>query len=146
MYKFIGEFSDLENLGFICNRDYNYYFLPRPNSNKFNNPINVDIKTRRPVLRNNTGGYSGPAIKPVAIRMVSECYQVIDIPIIGCGGISEASDVLEFMIAGAAAVEIGTASLVIPDAPVYITEELEAWCEENDTDIASLTGTLKLWE
>lgn len=106
----------------------------------------VDIKTRRPVLRNNTGGYSGPAIKPVAIRMVSECCQVIDIPIIGCGGISEASDVLEFMIAGAAAVEIGTASLVIPDAPVYITEELEAWCEENDTDIASLTGTLKLWE
>ena len=106
----------------------------------------VDVKTRRPVLRNNTGGYSGPAIKPVAIRMVSECYQVLDIPIIGCGGISEATDVLEFMIAGAAAVEIGTASLVIPDAPVYITEELEAWCEENDTDIASLTGTLKLWE
>ena len=106
----------------------------------------VDVKTRRPVLRNNTGGYSGPAIKPVAIRMVSECYQVLDIPIIGCGGISEASDVLEFMIAGAAAVEIGTASLVIPDAPVYITEELEAWWEENDTDIASLTGTLKLWE
>ncbi len=106
----------------------------------------VDIKTRRPVLRNNTGGYSGPAIKPVAIRMVSECYQVLDIPIIGCGGISEASDVLEFMIAGASAVEIGTASLVIPDAPVYITEELEAWCEENDTDLASLTGTLKLWE
>lgn len=105
----------------------------------------VDIKTRRPVLHNNTGGYSGPAVKPVAIRMVSECYQVLDIPIIGCGGISDASDVLEFMIAGASAVEIGTASLVIPDCPVFITEELEAWCEENDTDIASLTGTLKLW-
>ena len=105
----------------------------------------IDIKTRRPVLHNNTGGYSGPAIKPVALRMVSECYRVLDIPIIGCGGITEASDVLEFMIAGASAVEIGTASLLIPDAPVFITDELLAWCEENDTDIASLTGTLKLW-
>lgn len=106
----------------------------------------IDIKTRRPVLHNNTGGYSGPAIKPVAIRMVSECYRVLDIPIIGCGGISEASDVLEFMIAGASAVEIGTASLVVPDCPQFITQELEAWCEENDTDIRTLTGTLQLWQ
>lgn len=54
MYKFIGKFSDLENLGFICNRDYNYYFLPRPNSNKYYNPINVDIKTRRVEYTDNT--------------------------------------------------------------------------------------------
>ncbi|MBR6880921.1 MAG: dihydroorotate dehydrogenase [Clostridiales bacterium] len=105
----------------------------------------VDIKTRRPVLRNNTGGYSGPAVKPVAIRMVSECYQVLDIPIVGCGGISNAEDVLEFMIAGASAVEIGTASLVHPTAPVKITEDLIRWCSDNGQRLSELTGTLKLW-
>ncbi len=105
----------------------------------------VDIRTRRPVLRNNTGGYSGPAVKPVAIRMVSDCYQVLDIPIIGCGGISNYEDVLEFMIAGASAVEIGTASLVHPTCPVDITEDLKKWSEESGESLASLTGTLKLW-
>ena len=105
----------------------------------------VDIKTRRPILRNNTGGYSGPAVKPVAIRMVSECYRVLDIPIIGCGGISNYEDVLEFMIAGAAAVEIGTASLIHPTCPVDITADLNRWCEENREELSSLTGTLQLW-
>lgn len=105
----------------------------------------VDIKTRRPVLRNNTGGYSGPAIKPVAIRMVSECYQVLDIPIIGCGGIMSYEDVLEFMIAGASAVEIGTASLVHPTCPVDITADLKKWCETTGETLSSLTGTLQLW-
>ncbi|MCR5528066.1 MAG: dihydroorotate dehydrogenase [Saccharofermentans sp.] len=105
----------------------------------------VDIRTRRPVLRNNTGGYSGPAVKPVAIRMVSECYQVLDIPIIGCGGISNYEDVLEFMIAGASAVEIGTASLVHPTCPVDITEDLKKWSEVSGESLSSLTGTLKLW-
>lgn len=105
----------------------------------------IDIRTRRPVLRNNTGGYSGPAVKPVALRMVAECSQVLDIPIIGCGGISNYEDVLEFMIAGAAAVEIGTASLIHPTCPVDITTDLIKWCADNQTDIVSLTGTLKLW-
>ena len=105
----------------------------------------VDIKTRRPILRNNTGGYSGPAIKPVAIRMVSECYQVLDIPIIGCGGIMSCEDVLEFMIACASAVEIGTASLVHPTCPVDITADLKKWCEATGETLSSLTGTLKLW-
>ena len=105
----------------------------------------VDIKTRRPVLRNNTGGYSGPAIKPVAIRMVSECYQVLDIPIVGCGGIMSYEDVLEFMIAGASAVEIGTASLVHPTCPVDITADLKKWCETTGETLSSLTGTLQLW-
>ena len=105
----------------------------------------VNIKTRRPVLNNNTGGYSGPAVKPVAIRMVSECYQVLDIPIIGCGGISNYEDVLEFMIAGASAVEIGTASLVHPTCPVDITADLKKWCEESGESLSSLTGTLQLW-
>lgn len=105
----------------------------------------VDVRTRRPILRNNTGGYSGPAIKPVAIRMVSECYQVLDIPIIGCGGIMSYEDVLEFMIAGASAVEIGTASLVHPTCPVDITADLKKWCETTGETLSSLTGTLQLW-
>ncbi|MCQ2482988.1 MAG: dihydroorotate dehydrogenase [Clostridia bacterium] len=105
----------------------------------------IDIKTRRPILHNNTGGYSGPAVKPVALRMVSECSQVLDIPIIGCGGISTYEDVLEFMIAGSSAVEIGTASLIHPTCPVTITNELEKYCDENDLDLKDLTGTLKLW-
>ncbi len=105
----------------------------------------IDIKTRRPVLTNNTGGYSGPAIKPVALRMVSECYRALDIPIIGCGGISSAKDVIEFFIAGASAVEIGTASLIHPTAPVKITEDLEEYCSINNIELKELTGTLQLW-
>ena len=105
----------------------------------------IDIRTRRPVLHNNTGGYSGPAIKPVAVRMVAECSQVLNIPIIGCGGIMDYKDVIEFMIAGASAVEIGTASLIHPACPVDITRDLEKYCEDNDTCLSELTGTLKLW-
>lgn len=105
----------------------------------------IDIRTRRPVLHNNTGGYSGPAIKPVAVRMVAECSSVLDIPIIGCGGIMDHKDVIEFMIAGASAVEIGTASLIHPACPVEITNALERYCDDNDFDLCSLTGTLKLW-
>ncbi len=105
----------------------------------------IDIKTRRPVLRNNTGGYSGPAIKPVAIRMVAECSKVLDIPIIGCGGIMSYEDVIEFMIAGASAVEIGTGSLIHPTLPVKITEDLNRYVDEKDIDLKDLTGTLELW-
>ena len=94
---------------------------------------------------NNTGGYSGPAIKPVAIRMVAECSQVLDIPIVGCGGIADYKDVIEFMIAGASAVEIGTACLVHPAAPVKITEDLDKYCEDNNLQLKDLTGTLQRW-
>ena len=107
--------------------------------------MRIDIRTRRPVLTNNTGGYSGPAVKPVAIRMVAECSQVLDIPIVGCGGVSDYKDVIEFMIAGASAVEIGTACLVHPAAPVMITECLENYCEENRLNLKDLTGTLQRW-
>lgn len=107
--------------------------------------MRIDIRTRRPVLTNNTGGYSGPAVKPVAIRMVAECSEVLDIPIVGCGGIADYKDVAEFMIAGASAVEIGTACLVHPALPVKITEDLDKYCEENNLKIKELTGTLKRW-
>ena len=107
--------------------------------------MRIDIRTRRPVLTNNTGGYSGPAVKPVAIRMVAECSQVLDIPIVGCGGIQDYKDVIEFMIAGASAVEIGTACLVHPALPVKITEDLDKYCEENKIKLKELTGTLQRW-
>lgn len=107
--------------------------------------MRIDIRTRRPVLTNNTGGYSGPAVKPVAIRMVAECSKVLDIPIVGCGGIADYKDVVEFMIAGASAVEIGTACLVHPAIPVKITEDLDRYCEDNKIQLKELTGTLQLW-
>ena len=107
--------------------------------------MRIDIRTRRPVLTNNTGGYSGPAVKPVAIRMVAECSQVLDIPIVGCGGIQDYKDVIEFMIAGASAVEIGTACLVHPALPVKITEDLDKYCEDNKIQLKELTGTLQRW-
>ena len=105
----------------------------------------INIKTRRPILHNNTGGYSGPAIKPIAIRMVAECSKVLDIPIIGCGGVMSYEDVIEFMIAGASAVEIGTGSLIHPTLPVKITEDLIKYTEENNMDLKDLTCTLELW-
>lgn len=105
----------------------------------------IDIKTRKPVLKNNTGGYSGPAVKPIAVRMVSEASSVLNIPIIGCGGISNYSDVIEFMIAGASAVEIGTASLVHPTCPLDITKDLISYCDDNNLKLSELTGTLQLW-
>ena len=107
--------------------------------------MRIDIRTRRPVLTNNTGGYSGPAVKPVAVRMVAECSKVLDIPIVGCGGIESYEDVVEFMIAGASAVEIGTACLVHPALPVKITEDLDKYCEDNNLKLKDLTGTLQLW-
>ena len=107
--------------------------------------MRIDIRTRRPVLTNNTGGYSGPAVKPVAIRMIAECSEVLDIPIVGCGGIADHKDVAEFMIAGASAVEIGTACLIHPALPVTVTEELLKYCNESHINIKDLTGTLKRW-
>ena len=106
----------------------------------------IDIRTRRPLLHNNTGGLSGPCVKPVALRMVHDIYDAVKIPVIGCGGISTYEDVLEFMIAGASAVELGTISLVHPTRPVEIVDALEQYCKENGIDeLSSLTGTLQLW-
>jgi dihydroorotate dehydrogenase (NAD+) catalytic subunit len=106
----------------------------------------IDIRTRRPILRNNTGGLSGPAIKPVALRMVSECYRVLDIPVVGCGGVMNHIDVLEFMIAGASAVEIGTALMIHPTAPVKIAEDLHRYTKNNNIkELSDIVGTLELW-
>jgi len=89
----------------------------------------IDVRTRRPKLATITGGLSGPAIKPVAIARVYEVSKAVSIPIIGIGGIMNASDVLEFMLAGATAVQIGTANFIEPDVCKKIIADLADWCE-----------------
>lgn len=104
----------------------------------------VNYKTRRPILANNNGGMSGPCVKPVALKMVWECYNTVKIPIIGLGGITTYTDVLEFMICGARAVQVGTANFINPTAAYDIAKDLEKYVEENGTDINDLVGTLIL--
>lgn len=86
--------------------------------------MRIDLKTKKPVIANKMGGFSGPAIKPVALRMVYQVYETVKIPIIGMGGVSSAEDVLEFMLAGATAVEVGAANLIDPFACKKIVENL----------------------
>ncbi len=88
--------------------------------------MRIDLKTRKPILANTTGGLSGPAVFPVALRMVYQVVRAVSIPVVGMGGISSAEDVLEMMMAGAAAVEVGAANLVDPFACKKIIEELPA--------------------
>lgn len=103
----------------------------------------INAKTRRPILANVTGGLSGPCVKPVALRMVNEVYNAVKIPIIGMGGIMTGIDAAEFLIAGATAVMVGTATISDPAAPVKVLEELENFCiEENISQVKELTGTL----
>lgn len=105
----------------------------------------IDVKSKRPLLANVTGGLSGPAIKPVALRMVWQVAQVVDIPIIGIGGIMNASDALEFLIAGASAVQIGTANFVNPAISIEIIEGMKDYCEKNEIeDIQDIIGSLRI--
>jgi dihydroorotate dehydrogenase (NAD+) catalytic subunit len=104
----------------------------------------IDLNRRRPVLANITGGFSGPAIKPIALRMVWQVAKAVKVPIIGIGGIMNATDALEFMLAGATAVQIGTASFINPGAAQRIAEEMEAWLIANGVaDVKSLIGALE---
>lgn len=102
----------------------------------------VDYKTRKPVLKNVTGGLSGPAVKPVALKMVWQVYNTVDIPIIGMGGIMSYTDVLEFIICGASAVQIGTANIYNPTAMPEILADLERYFKENNLTLEELKGTL----
>lgn len=105
----------------------------------------IDIETRRPKLANITGGLSGPAIKPVALRMVWQVAQNVKIPVIGVGGIMTAKDALEFLIAGAVAVQVGTANFINPHATIDIIEGIEAFLIEGKIpDLADIIGTLKV--
>ena len=108
--------------------------------------MRIDIRTRRPILHNNTGGLSGPAVFPVAVRMVREVYKRVKIPVVGMGGISTWEDAVEMMIAGASAVQVGTASFRDPMACVKIINGLTAYAEKSGLNsITELTGTLSEW-
>ncbi|WP_312281401.1 dihydroorotate dehydrogenase [Oscillibacter sp.] len=103
--------------------------------------MRIDLHTKRPLLANRTGGLSGPAVFPVALRMVWDVYEATNLPIIGCGGISSVEDVCEMLLAGASAVEIGAANLKNPAVCKTIIEKLPAVCERlGVTEISQLTG------
>ncbi len=105
----------------------------------------IDPDTRKPRIANVTAGLSGPAIKPIALRMVYDAAHAVNIPVIGMGGISTAADVAEFMLAGATAVQIGTASYWDPRATEKIVDELQRWCQDRGiTRLADLTGGMIL--
>ncbi len=105
----------------------------------------VDIERRKPVLANNTGGVSGAGIKPIAVRMVYEAYKAVSIPVVGMGGITCAEDVIEFLMAGATAVEVGTQNFTDPLCCIKIIKGLKAWCEKHGVKkISELTGALSL--
>jgi len=105
----------------------------------------IDADTRKPRIANVTAGLSGPAIKPIALRMVYDAAHAVNIPVIGMGGISTAADVAEFMLVGATAVQIGTASYWDPCATEKIVDELRTWCEDRTIPrLADLTGGMIL--
>jgi dihydroorotate dehydrogenase (NAD+) catalytic subunit len=104
----------------------------------------INIKTRKPLLGNVYGGLSGPAIKPVALYMIFEVSKTVDIPIVGCGGITNAEDAIEFFMAGATAIEVGTASFMNPRAPMDVLEGIEKYLRENKIeDLHELIGAAR---
>jgi dihydroorotate dehydrogenase (NAD+) catalytic subunit len=107
--------------------------------------MSIDAQTRRPRLSNVTGGLSGPAIKPIALRMVYETARAVKIPIIGMGGIVTPEDAVEFLLAGATAVEVGTASFADPRATERLASGLISWCKSHNVEkVSSLTGALEV--
>lgn len=105
----------------------------------------IDIERRRPIIANNTGGVSGAGIKPIAVRMTYEASQAVQIPVIGMGGITCAEDAIEFLMAGATAVQVGTANFTDPYAMPKIIQGLNDWCDRhNIKNVSELTGTLTL--
>ena len=107
--------------------------------------MSVDIHTRKPRIANTTGGLSGPAIRPIAVRMVHQVVQTVSVPVIGIGGIMKAMDALEFLIVGASAVQVGTANFVDPSAMLTIIDGIEEFCiDEGIGDVRELIGSLKV--
>lgn len=107
--------------------------------------MSVDVHTRKPRIANTTGGLSGPAIRPVAVRMVHQVVQAVSVPVIGIGGIARPMDALEFLIVGATAVQVGTANFVDPTAMLTIIDGIEEFCiDEGIDDIHQLIGSLKV--
>ena len=108
----------------------------------------IDAETRQPTIRNITGGLSGPAIKPIALRMVYEAAKAVTIPILGRGGLVTAEDAVEFLLAGATAVQVGTASYADPRGTERLVSGLTAWCKSHNVEkVSSLTGGLTIpWQ
>jgi dihydroorotate dehydrogenase (NAD+) catalytic subunit len=105
----------------------------------------IDIRTRKPKLGNVMGGLSGPAVRPIIVRMVFQCARAVRIPVIGCGGIMSAEHAVEHLLAGATAVQVGTASFLTPSAMIGILEGLEAYCERHGVArVAELTGAMRI--
>ena len=108
--------------------------------------MRIDVNTRRPVLRMNTGGLSGPAVLPIAVRMVWEAAQAVRIPILGLGGISTGEDAAQMMLAGATAVAVGTACFADPYAPIKVRDALaEIAARQGLSSITQLTGAVLCW-
>lgn len=108
--------------------------------------MRIDINTRRPILKNNVGGLSGPAVLPVAVRMVWQVHNAVSIPIMGMGGISTWEDAVEMMLAGASAVQVGAAIFADPYAPIKIIEGMEKYCADNGIDnISQIVGCVEPW-
>ena len=108
--------------------------------------MRIDLKTRRPVLHNNVGGLSGPAVFPVAVRMVWQVASAVKIPVVGMGGISCWQDAIEMMLVGARAVQIGAALFTDPYTPVRVIEGMDAWLEENGvSDVNEIVGAVRPW-
>ena len=107
--------------------------------------MKIDIDKRRPILANNTGGFSGPAVKPVAVRCVHQIANAVNIPVLGLGGIMSGDDAIEFMLAGATAVSIGTGNFADPEISIKTIEGIERYMKKhNIDDINSIIGTLEL--
>ena len=105
----------------------------------------IDIERRRPIIANNTGGVSGAGIKPIAVRMVYEAAHAVKIPVVGMGGITCAEDAIEFLMAGATAVQVGTANFTDPYAMPKIIKGLDEWCDRHGVaNVSELTGVLTL--
>ena len=108
--------------------------------------MKIDIKTRRPVLKNNTGGLSGPAIKPVAVNMVNRVHRAVSLPLIGMGGIASGEDAIEFILAGASAVSVGTAGFVDPYAWIKVIDGIEKYLDENKiASVSDIVGAVELY-
>jgi dihydroorotate dehydrogenase (NAD+) catalytic subunit len=106
--------------------------------------MTVDVHTRKPTLTNNRGGLSGPAIKPVALSMVNRVYETVSVPVIGIGGASNWSDVVEFMLCGASAVQLGTALFLQPDLPVKVEDDLKKYLKKNKiSKVTDLIGKIE---
>lgn len=104
----------------------------------------IDIHSRKPKLGNLMGGLSGPSLKPIALRMAYQCAKSVNIPVIGCGGISTVEDIVEYLIAGATAVQVGTATFINPNAMVTLLAELEAFLQnQNIQNVSELVGSVR---